>query len=229
MVSDGVQKLNDNIKLVNADFSIDLESCMTGQVESLHSIHHHKHEAGAHVIDYARGFGNKVKEGLKRTTLWAAHYFTNKKSFYPVPSNSVRFWDILFLLPLPTVQMNGQDQECMREWARNNGKSVRQRTVRQEITKYKAGTLPLNMYESKKPISEKIQFETASDNKLHENDENSSEHLDENRSDLIDEYSEGSDSSDLEIDGDDESENGLSFLRTTRSGRSITINRSLFQ
>ena len=75
----------------------------------------------------------------------------------------------------------------------------------------------------------KIQFETASDNKLHENDESSSEHLDENRSDLMDEYSEGSDSSDLEIDGDDESENGLSFLRTTRSGRSITINRSLFQ
>ena len=30
MVSDGVQKLNDDIKLVNADFSIDLESCMTG-------------------------------------------------------------------------------------------------------------------------------------------------------------------------------------------------------
>ena len=122
MVSDGVQKLNDNIKLVNADFSIDLESCMTGQVESLHSTHHHKHEAGAHVIDYARGFGNPVKEGLKRTTLWAAHYFTNKKTYYPVPSNSVRFWDIPFLPPLPTVQMNDQDQECMREWARHNGK-----------------------------------------------------------------------------------------------------------
>ena len=49
MVSDDVQKLNDNITLVNADFSIDLESCMTGQVESLHSTHHHKHEAGTHL------------------------------------------------------------------------------------------------------------------------------------------------------------------------------------
>ena len=70
MVLDGVQKLNDNIKLVNANFSIDLESCMTGQVESLHSTHHHKHEPGAHVIDYARGFGNTVKEGLRKGQLY---------------------------------------------------------------------------------------------------------------------------------------------------------------
>ena len=102
------------------------------------------------VIDYARGFGNTGKEGLKGTTRWAAHYFTNKKSYYSVPSNSISFWDIPFLPPLPTVLMNDEDQERMREWARNNEKSVRQRTVRQETTKYKAGTLPLNMYSIRK-------------------------------------------------------------------------------
>lgn len=91
--------------MVNGDFSIALGSCMTGQVESLHSTHHHKHEAGAHVIDYSQGFGNTVKEGLKKTTLWAAHYFTNKKSYSPVPSNSARFWGIPFLPPLPTVSI----------------------------------------------------------------------------------------------------------------------------
>ncbi|RMX55242.1 hypothetical protein pdam_00021795 [Pocillopora damicornis] len=95
---------------------------MTGQVESLHATHHHKHEAGAHVIDYARGFGNTVKEGLKRTTQWAAHYITNKKSYYPVPSNSIRFWNISFLPPLPIVQMDEKDQERMKEWAHNNKK-----------------------------------------------------------------------------------------------------------
>lgn len=58
----GVQKFN-NIKFVNADCSIDLESCITGKLESLHSTHH-KHEGGARVIDYARGFGNTGKEGL---------------------------------------------------------------------------------------------------------------------------------------------------------------------
>ena len=127
---------------------------ITLSLQLIHTTHHHKHEAGAHVIDYARGFGNTAKEGLKRTTRWGAHYFTNKKSYYPVPSNSISFWDIPFLPPLPTVQMDDEDQERMREWARNNGKSVRQRTVRQETTKYKAGTLPLNMYERKQQIGE---------------------------------------------------------------------------
>ena len=110
------------LQLVNGDFCGDLKSCMTRQVECLHATHHHKNEASAHVIDYTREFGNTAKEGLKRTTQWAAHYFTNKKSYYPVPSNSVSFWDIPFLPPLPTVQMDDEDQERMREWARNNGK-----------------------------------------------------------------------------------------------------------
>ena len=47
MLSDGVKKLNTNIQLVNGDFCGDLKSCMTGQVESLHATHQHKHEAGA--------------------------------------------------------------------------------------------------------------------------------------------------------------------------------------
>ena len=37
MIADGVKTLNKN----NHDFIVDLKSCMTGQVESLHSTHHH--------------------------------------------------------------------------------------------------------------------------------------------------------------------------------------------
>ena len=48
----------------------------------------------------------------------------------------------------------------------------------------------------------------------------SAEDHDENQ---LDEYSDGSDSSDLEVDIVKDSENAFSFLRTTRSGRSITI------
>lgn len=81
----------------------------------------------------------------------------------------------------------------MRQWARDNGKSVCQRTVRQETTKYKAGTLPLNMYERKQLIGEKIQFETPS-----------ADDLDENQ---LDEFSDGSDSSYLETDIEDGIEN----------------------
>ena len=44
----------------------------------------------------------------------------------------------------------------------------------------------------------------------------------------MDAYSDGSDSSDSEIDIDDEIENVLTFFKTTRSGGSITIDRSLF-
>lgn len=34
----------------------------------------------------------------------------------------------------------------MREWAREHGQCVRQRTVRQQTTKFSAGTLPLTAY-----------------------------------------------------------------------------------
>lgn len=40
----------------------------------------------------------------------------------------------------------------------------------------------------------------------------------------LDEFSDGSDSSDLEVDIGEESVNAFSFLGTTRSGRSIIIN-----
>ena len=87
----GVLQLDSNVKALNKFYRVNLESCMTRQVESLHATHHLKHEAGAHVLDYAWSFGNTVKEGLKRTTTWAAHYFTNKKSYYPIPTNVVSF------------------------------------------------------------------------------------------------------------------------------------------
>ena len=63
--------------------------------------------------------------------------------------------------PLTTVSMSDVHQDVMREWARDNGKSVRQRTVRQETTKYKSGTLPLNMYQSEEQIGEKVKFESS--------------------------------------------------------------------
>ena len=90
-------------------------------------------------------------------------FFIKKKSYYPVPSNSISFWDIPFLPPLPTAQMSDENQEYIREWARDKGKSVRQpKTVRQETTKYKASVRPLDMYESHQTIGERIQFEAPS-------------------------------------------------------------------
>ena len=59
--------------------------------------------------------------------------------------------------------MSDVHQDFMREWARNNGKTMRQRTVRQETTKYKSGTLPLNMYKTEEEIGEKLEFDRASE------------------------------------------------------------------
>ena len=85
------------------------------------------------------------------------------------------------------------------------------------------------MYERKQPIGEKIQFAVSSANDLDETqlDETCPNCAGDHDENQVDEYSDGSDSSDSEMDID-EIENDLTFLRTTRSGRSITINRSLF-
>ena len=50
--------------------------------------------------------------------------------------------------PLKSPLMSPEGKDLMRKWARDHGKCVKQRTVRQETTKYKAGTLPLNMYQT---------------------------------------------------------------------------------
>jgi len=52
-------------------------------------------------------------------------------------------------IPKPAVlQVLTRNEEAfMRSWAKEHGKSVRQRNVRQDNTKDRAGTLPLNLYE----------------------------------------------------------------------------------
>ena len=46
----------------------------------------------------------------------------------------------------------------MIEWATTNGKAVRQRSVRQETTMFKAGALPLNMYRTSDYPKDKVSF-----------------------------------------------------------------------
>ena len=60
-------------------------------------------------------------------------------------------------------QLNRREKELMVEWATTNGKAVRQRSVRQETTMFKAGTLPLNMYRSSDYPKDKVSFDTDTD------------------------------------------------------------------
>ena len=54
---------------------------------------------------------------------------------------------------------NDRERDVIVEWASSNGKAVRQRTVHQETTMFKAGTLPLNMYATSVQPKDKIRLE----------------------------------------------------------------------
>ena len=54
--------------------------------------------------------------------------------------------------------MSSTDQGLIRNCANAYSKYVRQCTVRQETTEYKAGTLPLNMYHTALLQRERLEF-----------------------------------------------------------------------
>ena len=56
--------------------------------------------------------------------------------------------------PLPIVKTCPADCNALRDWASSYGAAVRQRTVRQETTMARPGTLPDNMYQRQCEISE---------------------------------------------------------------------------
>ncbi|CAC5360806.1 unnamed protein product [Mytilus coruscus] len=59
----------------------------------------------------------------------------------------------------PIRTLTTYEQATMKNWVNDFGKCVRQRTVRQETTKFKVGTLPLNMYQqSDVQLGEKVMF-----------------------------------------------------------------------
>jgi hypothetical protein len=66
--------------------------------------------------------------------------------------------------------MQKDDVKLLYEWANTHGKCVRQRTVRQETTSYKCGTLPLNMY-----VSTSIEGTEVTFNHIDEYDDSESE------------------------------------------------------
>ncbi|PFX32698.1 hypothetical protein AWC38_SpisGene2475 [Stylophora pistillata] len=97
---------------------------MTLDVENIHSVVHHRDPLCT--VLHARNFGNGAKGGIKRTTHWAAIYFTNPKSWYPVPERAVFLSAIPVTQPLPAVPMTPQCVQVMRDWAQTFGAAVRQ-------------------------------------------------------------------------------------------------------
>ena len=103
-------------------------------------------------MSYARRLANAVHERFRHVARWAANYYNKRISYYPVPQHRM----LLSMMPVlshlkPTNPLSHVQQETMNIWAKIHGKSVRQSTVRQEMTKFKSGALPFNMYERNEP------------------------------------------------------------------------------
>lgn len=212
LLEKGLERLDKNICTLSPGFTIKPEVCLTIQVENVHAVSHFKHPTCT-LLEYARDFGNSMKESLKRATNWSSYYFTHSQSYYPVPQTKVSLSDIPTIKRLPVRPMAKKDQDTMRQWASEHGKAVRQLSVRQNNTKHKAGTLPLNMYRKELPVGDRVTDFTEA-NPV--NDDQQSEY-----------DSSSSDDEDSGTQEDDAVEavpvNFLSRTVSTRTGRPITL------
>lgn len=141
-----MDRLYMNVMDVNPEFADDilLETLPTTQVENLHAVSHFKHETFM-VLQYAQDFGTIVKESIKRTSRWAAKYYRHDRSYYPVPQSAVPLSAVATMAPLPSEGKTPGMEEQIKEWLESY-RPVRQRTVRSETTKDKAGALPPAVY-----------------------------------------------------------------------------------
>ena len=101
--------------------------------------------ASPSVLQYAQDFGTIVKESLKRTSRWAAKYYTHDRSYYPVPQSAMPLSAIVTMGPMPSEEITPGMEEQIKEWLESY-RPIRQRTVRSETTKDEAGALPPAVY-----------------------------------------------------------------------------------
>ena len=87
MILDGLRALEELLKELNANYKIDLHTCLTLQVENLHAMGHFKEQLPT-LLQYAQNLANTVYESIKRVVQWAAYYYTRDKSYYPVVSQA---------------------------------------------------------------------------------------------------------------------------------------------
>ena len=139
-------------------------------------------------------------------------------------------------------ELNRQEKDLMIEWATNNGKAARQRSVRQETTMFMAGTFPLNMYRTSDYPKDKVSFSpntveeeavTSAETVTTGTPSTSHEAIEAGQVVEEDEEKEEAEEYDTDTDGEypiadndeEDSVDDLVFLRavTTRSGRMVRV------
>eukprot|EP00795_Rhopilema_esculentum_P010338 gene10338-19034_t len=142
---------------------MNLLSCMTLDVEHLHSTSHIKHSLLSKQ-EYCRDFGNTVKESIQRLSSSSFSYYTSEKaSWYPKQEHGIHSSALSLVSPLPQINMDEKSVGEMRSYACMYGTAVRQRTTNQETTMAKHGTMPEMIYQRKLVITEKANFANHKD------------------------------------------------------------------
>ena len=227
-MAQSLRKVENNIKDLSSypgfEVNLNLESLLTLNVENQHAVTHFKKETFT-LYEYAQIFGSSVEEGVKRVTPWSAHYYTHPSSYYLAePSAAGQLVSVE--IPKPVGERLSRNEEAeMRLWAKRFGKYVRQRNVRQDNTMDRAGTLPLNLYETQtslNPLDLQFVFPHAQNSVP---DESPESETDEHPVEVItctdqrDDYS-SSESGDSESDEDCADDRiGFHMVMSTRAGR----------
>ena len=118
-----------------------LLSCMTLDVEHLHSTSHIKHPLLSKK-EYCRDLGNTIKESTKRlSALTVNHYTSEKSSWYPDPEHDIPLSQLPSIPQLANVKLSDTAVEEMWNYALTYGSAVRQRTNCQETTMARHGKM----------------------------------------------------------------------------------------
>ena len=95
----GLSRMKSNLDEFGFDSS-NLLSCMTLDIEHLHSTVNFKHGVQT-MLQYARSFSSSIKGSVKSLTNWSAFYYTsNQAGWYPPPESGVKLNELSF--PEPT-------------------------------------------------------------------------------------------------------------------------------
>ena len=164
MILTGLNEVKDNIVSVNRSYLplINAKSLVSLFVENLFEKMRGGQTATPMVYDFALHFNRATKETLKSVTDTGFNYLTNEKASYylrpKVDHFSIKYAE-LPKMPKPAAgNLPANQVTQMRNWVALHGKSVRQLTTRNTSTKDKAGTLPVNLYDTPKPKEVLLDF-----------------------------------------------------------------------
>lgn len=151
LLKKSLQSMQANIKELSTypgfNLQLNLEALLTLHVENQHAVTHFKRDTFS-LYEYALIFGSSIEEAVKRVSKWAAAYYTHPGSYYKLPTTGAVSLPKINIPKPAASQVTRNEEAQMRAWAKRHGKSVRQKNVRQDNTKDRAGTLPLNLYET---------------------------------------------------------------------------------